>query len=574
MIPPSWRRDWHQFRLLSRDAVRQLIDAALFSRESDPAEYALWMLALIATPPAFFAMRQVMAYTALVNAPVDVVQQLALGHRLFFVTYGMLASTLLAALTWEALFPDGRDQEIIGVLPVRPYTYAAARLGAALKLGAGFAAAVNLPAALIYTMMSAGHPIFQSVIPQLIVGHIVATMCGSMFVFCALLAARGLTAMIFGARAGAWLGAVLQLATVILLVEVFFFLPAILGKIIKALLAGDPAANALPPAWFASVHTWMTGNSHPVVTAGAQIAMLSFAAATLLTVPVYLLPARWLGERALASRPRERTAGVTAIIRAVANVSGTSPPVRAIFLFTIASLLRSRRHLLVLATYFGAAIAVCLLSVFIVESRGDSKLSLNTPDWWMLALPMIVIFFLVLGLRASFRIPTEVEANWPFRVTPPTLADCVNATALVTFVLGVIPVLVLLTAITATAWPLATAGKALVVQTLAAWLLIECVLFYWSKVPFGCVHAPSAAVFKTWWPAYTIALYVFAFRLSAWQFAALSSGRAMALYLAALAIAIGVLRIQRRRRHRRIALEFDAPSSYTVERLNLSEALN
>ena len=86
------------------------------------------MLALVATPPAFFAARQVLTYTALGNAPIEVVEQVALGHRLFFVVYGMLAAALLAALTWEALFPDGRDQEIVGVLPVRPHTFAAARL--------------------------------------------------------------------------------------------------------------------------------------------------------------------------------------------------------------------------------------------------------------------------------------------------------------------------------------------------------------------------------------------------------------------------------------------------------------
>ena len=88
-------------------------------------EFAIWMLALIATPPAFFAANQIFLYSALVKAPQEVVEQIALGHRLFFVVYGMLATALLAALTWEALFPDGSDQEIVGVLPVRPHTYAA-----------------------------------------------------------------------------------------------------------------------------------------------------------------------------------------------------------------------------------------------------------------------------------------------------------------------------------------------------------------------------------------------------------------------------------------------------------------
>ncbi len=114
---PSLKRDWHQFRLLSKDAVRQLIDTALLSREADPMEFALWILALVATPTGFFALRNINTYTELMvaNAPDAVVQQIALGHRLFFIIYSMLSAALLASLTWEAVFPDGRDQEIVGV---------------------------------------------------------------------------------------------------------------------------------------------------------------------------------------------------------------------------------------------------------------------------------------------------------------------------------------------------------------------------------------------------------------------------------------------------------------------------
>lgn len=119
------RRDWRQFRLLSKDAVRQLIDAALLSRDSDPTRFVIWLLALIATPTLVYAMRQIFVYISLTNAPDPLVHQIALQHRLFFITYGMLSAALLAALVWEAVFPDGRDQEIVGVLPVRPYVFAA-----------------------------------------------------------------------------------------------------------------------------------------------------------------------------------------------------------------------------------------------------------------------------------------------------------------------------------------------------------------------------------------------------------------------------------------------------------------
>ncbi len=329
--------------LILRTLVRTLAErgkiiiyTALFSRDSDPMEFALWMLALIATPPAFFAARQIFLYTSLVNAPIEVVEQVALADRLFFVIYGMLAAGLLAALTWESLFPDGRDQETIGTLPVRPWTFAAARLGAAVTLGACFTAAVNVPAALVYTAVSAAHPALRN-IPGLLTGHILATMFGSLLAYFTLLTLRGIAAIVFGIRAGAWLGAALQLVTMVLLVEALFFLPGVLGTLVKAMLGGDSSAIYFPAVWFASLHAWVAGSTDPVLAAGARLAVLSVAATAFATVPVYLIPARWLGRRALESRRRERAVSIMSAVRAMARFTATSPPVRGMYVFAVAS---------------------------------------------------------------------------------------------------------------------------------------------------------------------------------------------------------------------------------------------
>jgi hypothetical protein len=571
VISPALRRDWTQFRLLSRDAVRQLIDTALFSRESDPMEFALWMLALVATPPAFFAARQIFTYTALVNADIAAVEQVALAHRLFFIIYGMLASTLLAAMTWDALFPDGRDQEIVGVLPVRPYTFAAARLGAAVIVGAGFAAAVNLPAGLIYSFIASGHPALGNVV-ALFAGHVLATMLGSLLVYFALLTLRGIAAILLGARAGAWLGAALQLLTVILLVEVFFFLPGVLGGLVDAMLGLDPRARWFPPVWFGSLNAWVAGDSHGIMRSGISTGVVAFISAAVITVPIYLLPARWLGRRALESRPREHATSITSIVRAMGKLTAARPAVRAILGYSVASLLRSRRHLLVIATYVGVAIAISVASILLIEIRGT--IALETPDSWILALPLVFLFFVVLGLRASFRIPTEIEANWSFRLSQPTLNECVNGTALVMLTLAVVPIVALTAAITLPVWPLSDVLKIALMQIVAGVVLIECVLLAWAKVPFACGHAPSPDMLKAWWPAYLLAMYLYAFKQSHWQFAALGSARVMGVYLATAFAVVVLIRLIRRRKLRHQALEFDAAPVTTVEQLKLSEALN
>lgn len=570
-LPPGGRRDFRQFRLLSRDAIRRLLDTAVFSRESDADEFAIWMLALIATPPAFFAARQIFLYTALQQAPMEVVERIALGHRLFFVVYGMLAAALLAALTWEALFPDGSDQEVIGTLPVRPHTYAASRLGAAVGVGVTFAAAVNVPASVIYTMVAAGHPALRN-IPGLLAGHLAATMMGSLAVYFTLLTVRGLAAVLLGVRLGAWLGAVLQLVSVVLLVEVFFFLPGVLDALVKAMLVADPRAMAFPPVWFASIHNWIGGNTRAVVASASQTGLVVFLVAAVLTVPVYLIPAKWLGRRALERRSRENTATLVQLTVTGIRLLIPRASVRAIVGFAIASLLRSRRHLLVLATYLGLAIATCVASILVIEVRGTFLI--YAPASWVLALPLVFQFFLVVGLRSSFRIPTDMPANWPFRLSPPTLHDALNASALVMVIMAAVPIAAITVALTLPLWPLDDVLRAAGLQFLSGMVVVEAVLLRWSRVPFASEHVPSTDSLRVWWLAYAIALYFYAFKLSDWQAAALGSSFAMTSYLMACTLAIVVIRVIRSRRWRGQALEFDAVYPHAVERLNLSGALN
>jgi hypothetical protein len=133
----------------------------LVSRDADPMLFALWFTALAMTPPMLVAVPKIIQYYFLTR-PAEVVLLITTAERAFFVLYGMLATALLAALTWDALFPDRMDQEIVGALPVRPRTLASARLAAAITIGTVFAAAVSLPAAVIYSAASSSHPLIGS----------------------------------------------------------------------------------------------------------------------------------------------------------------------------------------------------------------------------------------------------------------------------------------------------------------------------------------------------------------------------------------------------------------------------
>ena len=573
-IPRPAATELEQFRLLSRTSVRRLLDAALFSRDGDPMMFAMWGLALTATPPAFFAARQIFMYAAMSAAtrrgiiPPDRIDHLVMFHQMFFVVYGMLAMTLLAALMWDALFPDRDDQEIVGVLPVRARTIAAARLGGALWVGLFFAVAIELPAGVIYAFVSIPHfGMAGSFV--LVFGHAVATILACMFVFVAMLSVRGVVAMLTGDRAGRWLAGGLQLATVIMLVEVFFFLPEVGPRMVGAML--DGSASPFPPAWFAALYASIVGPSRDVFAAPAQLALGSTALVLALVVPIYLLPARWTARRVLHARSATSRGLLPALARGIAVRVIPGAAVRAIFLFAVASLVRSRRHTLILATYCGLGVAMCIASLISWSHRRD--LIFSHPEPYSLALPLVMTFFLVFGIRSALAVPTELEANWPFRLSLPRIRSAVNATGLVLFALAVAPISLLILLVALPVWPVHQAAAAAAMHLASGALLVECVLHRWVQIPFTRAHVPASRTLRWKWAPFLIALNLFAFQLSDVQLAAMDSLRNLGWYVGVLALVSGAVHLWRTYDLRNQSLSFDADEEVAVEALNLSEAL-
>jgi hypothetical protein len=571
MRAPALEREWRQFRLLSRDSVRRLLDSVLVSKDADPMQFALWGLALVMTPPLISAVNKASGYAFLIRADPALVERIVVADRLYFVVYGMLAAALLAALTWDALFPDRADQEIVGVLPVRPRTLAAARFGAAAALGLGFAAAINLLPAFLYTAASAVHPSVGS-FPRVLVAHTVATTMGCVFVFFGLMSLRAIVALCAGERVAERLAILLQIVTMVALVEVFLFLPGVLSSFVRQVQAGDLSSSmALPPIWFAALFAWLA-EGEGLLTPYAGRAVLATAAAVGLAVVVSLAPAAWMGRRALETRAKEHAGGLIRLARLVASLGIRTPAVRGMFLFTVASLARSQRHALVIASSVGLAIATCGLSLLSAAFHG--RLEFDEPRYYLLAMPLVFIFFAVFGLRAAFAIPTDVEANWPFRLTPPRVRASLSASRLVILVFGVAPITLACYLVALAAWPADVARSTALMSFASGVMLTEIALATWTKVPFATAHEPSMRTLKSRWPWFIVGLHLFGYRLADVQFGALARESGMTYYVAAMTITVVAIRIWRSRTLRREQPTLDAIDEDRFETLNLSEALN
>ena len=567
---PELRHEWHQFRLLSRDSVRRLLDSILVSRDADPMLFALWFTALAMTPPMLVAVPKIIQYYYLQRAPAAMVLQLATAERAFFVLYGMLGTALLASLTWDALFPDRKDQEIVGALPVRPRTLAAARLAAALALGTTFAAAISLPSALIYSLASSTHPLLGS-FPRVLSAHVVATMMACACTFLGLMSLRAIVVICAGERVADRLALVLQFVTIVMLVETFLFLPSVLPNLIKAMQQGASYGWA-PPVWFTALFLWMAEGSS--FLAGHVFTAVSVTASvTVLVFFVSLAPAAWVGRRVLEVRSREGATGLATLARSIGLRCVRGAVVRSMVVFGVASLVRSRRHTIQLATYFGMAIAVGVLKLLppLLSLRGT--LVLDAPRAYTIGLPLVLMFFAVFALRAAFTIPTELDANWVFRLVQPTVRESARASRWLIVMLGIAPVSIVWLLFTVTMWPWQTALGASAMVLVTGLVLTELALSNWTKVPFASAHEPATETLKSKAAWYTTALLMYQFILSELQFRALQSWRITMWHLAVGTVLVIAIRTWRTHTLRKRTPTFDVMTSETTT-LNLSEALS
>jgi hypothetical protein len=563
------RREWRQFRLLSRDSVRRLLARVVMSRDSDPMQFALWATMLATTPPLVVAVRKITQFAffqALEAANPAITARILAAERTFFVLYGMLAAALLAALLWEALYPDRLDQEIVGVLPVRPRTLAAARLGAAIGVGLTFTATVNLPAAFLYSVGSLAHDVGP--LHRVIAGHTMATMGGSAFLLLALVALRGVVGICAGERMARGLALALQFTTIVLLVDVVLVLPYVVLRLVGTLEAGT--ASLLPPVWFVALYFRMA-DSAPAFIENARLAGVASTVAVAAVLLFSLVPAAWIGRRALQGAVRSRTQPVMTAARLVARLCTRDSVVRSLYLFGVASLIRNRRHLLVLARYLGMAIAAAVLSVLAARLRGTFDVS--EPRAYLLAIPLVFVFFAIFGLRTAVAIPADIEANWPFRMATPTSEQALRAARLLMVSLGVLPITLVWLIVSATVWPFAIVLRIAALDLVAGLLVMELSLLAWIAIPFATPHEPAPETLKSRWMWYLLFLLIFAKGGASLEFDAVQSLGVTMIYLVAGIVTIAAVRVRRKRQGRRLAPTFETASS-PIESLNLSEAVN
>jgi hypothetical protein len=171
----------------------------------------------------------------------------------------------------------------------------------------------------------------------------------------------------------------------------------------------------------------------------------------------------------------------------------------ATFSFVLKTLLGSRRHRLLFSAYTGVGMALALESIAALLSR---HASVAAPDRGaiLLAVPLILSFFVLSGMRLSFELPAEVRANWIFQLTErETSPELLSGVRKAMIALGTIPMAILAFPIYALHMSFGEATATFLLDFGFCLFLIEVMLLRFQKIPFTCSYlASKSGNFVVW----------------------------------------------------------------------------
>jgi hypothetical protein len=494
---PDERR---QFRVLYADFLFRAVDLEVLSAGGEVerllAQFAAILVALNLTMAMMGASRY---FTS--TLPHDTLMVTAWGDEEFLISTTMAIAGLFAVMSWNVVLPDRRDSLVLGPLPVRVRTMLLARIAATgTALGIGMVT-INLVTGLCYPVAAGNGGVLGAL--RAFAAYWATMAGGGVFVFCTLLAVQGVAAQIFSYRLFLRVSSFLQLAAFFVVIGGYCLTPPLAS--VRGVIA--PESQRLiawfPSFWFLGLLQQLSGASagvaRPALAALRARAVWGLLVASGTAAVAYALAYRRGIRRIIEqpdigpgdrSRPASR-AGAWLATRLAAKCL-PRPLERAILLFTVRTIGRSRQHRLLLAAYTGAGFAIALAyAKGLVYGESSGAWQMNAP---LARGGLVVLCFAAIGVRMAFVLPTALRANWVFRITQASsAAEYFAAVRKAMYTAGVAPVWVAAAIVYLAIWPGRAALEHIAVLALVGIVLVERLLYGFRKIPFTCSYLPGKA---------------------------------------------------------------------------------
>jgi hypothetical protein len=410
----------------------------------------------------------------------------------FFIVLSMVVTGAAAVWRWDALFLDRRDYTNIVPLPVSLRRIFLGNLAAILLLAAALTLDVNAASFVLFPVAVVGSQVSLGVFLQFAAGHAATVVLASAFSFFDVFAVIGLLMALLPyalfRRISLYVRFLIALFLIALLAT-SFAVTSFLGQ-----LAGISkfAVNLLPPVWFLGIGQTLWGNGHnPFFAAMTRTALFALGVSLAVAILSYALSFR----RSFIRIPE--TAEVGPLPRSQFHLLPIDlfdrsilrdPPQRACFHFITRTLLRSEAHLQIVSAFVAMALVVSA-QAFASSFHPNAAAVPRNPSEDLFSIPFVMSFCIIVGIRLTFEIPSDLRANWVFAlwIDPETLQTRpIARKVLLTFSFApLVPICFVSSWIL---WGFSTALLHTAIFTACTVAFVEILLLRFRKIPFTCSY--------------------------------------------------------------------------------------
>jgi hypothetical protein len=518
------------------------------SGESADGELDLSMglvLSLLALPGGFYSIFLLEKYSTLLQwmrgqNNVDPLAA-ALPDEYFFIVLSMTVTGVVAVWRWDSIFPDRRDYSNLVPLPIPMRNIFLANLAAILFLTTVLALDVNAASAVLFPLVVSASENAFGFFVQFFWVHTVVVVLASIFSFFAVFVTVGALMVTLPYPAFRRLSLYLRgtiIACLVATLATSFAVPSMLPQLPGTLV------RFLPPVWSLGLCQLIRGRASPPLALLGHVALIGSVTIIVAAVVTYSFSYRRCFARipeAANRAPADNRPRLAWIFPLLDRTMLATPFQRAGYRFAMKTLLRSEQHGLVLGGFVGLGIVTA--SQFLFASLNGKQLDAgSSPPSEILAIPLILSYCIILGMRLVFDIPTEMRANWIFRIClDKARHECIPLARklILTFVLPWVFAIFL--PLYGYLWGWRVGILQAVVCTLWSLLLTEVLLLRFRKVPFTCSYPPfrdSAVVLAM---SYVLGFFVFVVLTSNLEHWAFSNPALMASSIGAVLLSWYVL---------------------------------
>lgn len=414
----------------------------------------------------------------------------ALPDEYFFIVLSMTVTGVVAVWRWDSIFPDRRDFSNLVHLPISMRRIFLANVVAIVFLAMVLAFDVNAISALLFPLVVSASVETFSFFVQFVWVHALVVILASLFSFFAVFVTVGALMIVLPYRAfrriSLYARSVLM-ACLVATLSTSFAVPSMLEKL------PETWVRFLPPVWFLGLCQVIRGRANASLALLGHVALISSAGIIAGAVVIYAISYR----RCFAQIPQTANTAVEPEVGRLPSLLSIldrtvlkTPFERAGYRFAMKTLLRSENHGLVFAGFLGLGIVVASQFLF-VSFNGANAVGDTLPASEILAIPLVMSYCIILGMRFVFDVPTDMRANWIFKVNVDAIRHQSVPLArklVLTFVLPWVFVIVL--PLYWRLWGWQAGVVECVVVTLWSFLLTDILLLQFRKIPFTCSYPP------------------------------------------------------------------------------------